>query len=144
MERSSLSIVLAAGDGTRMRSSLAKVLNPIAGEPILAHVLANLPRDSSARVAVVVAPHHQSVAETVRRLRPDAVIFVQKERLGTAHAVLQAAEAIAAGTDDVLIVFGDTPLITAATLQRLRAPLAQGRPWSCLAFAQRCRPVTAG
>ncbi len=134
MERSSLSIVLAAGDGTRMRSSLAKVLNPIAGEPILAHVLANLPRDSSARVAVVVAPHHQSVAETVHRLRPDAVIFVQKERLGTAHAVLQAAEAIAAGTDDVLIVFGDTPLITAATLQRLRAPLAQGSAVVVLGF----------
>ncbi len=134
MERSSLSIVLAAGDGTRMRSSLAKVLNPIAGEPILAHVLANLPRDSSARVAVVVAPHHQSVAETVRRLRPDAAIFVQKERLGTAHAVLQAADAIAAGADDVLVVFGDTPLITAATLQRLRAPLAQGSAVVVLGF----------
>jgi bifunctional UDP-N-acetylglucosamine pyrophosphorylase/glucosamine-1-phosphate N-acetyltransferase len=134
MERSSLSIVLAAGDGTRMRSSLAKVLNPVAGQPMLAHVLVNLPRDSSAKVAVVIAPHHDAVAETVRRLRSDAAIFVQKERLGTAHAVLQAADAIAAGADDLLIVFGDTPLITAATLERLRAPLAQGSAVVVLGF----------
>jgi bifunctional UDP-N-acetylglucosamine pyrophosphorylase / glucosamine-1-phosphate N-acetyltransferase len=134
MERSSLTIVLAAGDGTRMRSSLPKVLNPIAGEPMLAHVLASLPHDARSAVAVVVAPHHQAVAATVRRLRPDAAIFVQKDRLGTAHAVLQAADAIAAGADDVLIVFGDTPLITAATLERLRAPLAQGSAIVVLGF----------
>jgi bifunctional UDP-N-acetylglucosamine pyrophosphorylase / glucosamine-1-phosphate N-acetyltransferase len=134
MERSSLSIVLAAGDGTRMRSSLPKVLNPLAGEPMLGHVLASLPQGSDAAVAVVVAPHHQAVAEMVRRLRPKAAIFVQKDRLGTAHAVLQAADAIAAGADDLLIVFGDTPLITAATLQRLRAPLAQGSALVVLGF----------
>jgi bifunctional UDP-N-acetylglucosamine pyrophosphorylase/glucosamine-1-phosphate N-acetyltransferase len=134
MERSSLSIVIAAGDGTRMRSSLPKVLNPLAGEPMLGHVLASLPQGSDAAVAVVVAPHHQAVAEMVRRLRPKAAIFVQKDRLGTAHAVLQAADAIAAGADDLLIVFGDTPLITAATLQRLRAPLAQGSALVVLGF----------
>ncbi len=134
MERSSLSIVLAAGDGTRMRSSLPKVLSPIAGEPMLAHVLASLPRDQSAAVAVVVAPHHQAVADMVRKLRPEAAIFVQKDRLGTAHAVLQAADAIAAGADDVLIVFGDTPLISAATLEQLRAPLAQGSAVVVLGF----------
>jgi len=134
MERSSLTIVLAAGDGSRMRSSVPKVLNPIAGEPMLAHVLANLPRDPRSAVAVVVAPHHDAVAAAVRRLRPEAAIFVQKERLGTAHAVLQAADAIAAGADDVLIVFGDTPLITAATLQRLRVPLAQGSAVVVLGF----------
>ena len=134
MERSCLSIVLAAGDGTRMRSSLPKVLNPIAGEPMLAHVLASLPRDPTDAAAVVVAPHHQAVAETVRRLRPDAAIFVQNDRLGTAHAVLQAADAIAAGADDILIVFGDTPLITAETLERLRAPLAHGSAVVVLGF----------
>jgi bifunctional UDP-N-acetylglucosamine pyrophosphorylase/glucosamine-1-phosphate N-acetyltransferase len=134
MERSSLSIVLAAGDGTRMRSSLPKVLHPIAGQPTLAHVLASLPADASSAVAVVVAPHHQVVAATARKLRPDAAIFVQKDRLGTAHAVLQAADAIAAGADDMLIVFGDTPLITAATLKRLRAPLAQGSAVVVLGF----------
>ena len=134
MERSSLTIVLAAGDGTRMRSSLPKVLNPIAGQPMLAHVLASVPRGNNAAVAVVVAPHHQAVTEVVRRLRPDASIFVQSERLGTAHAVLQAADAIAAGADDVLIVFGDTPLISAATLERLRTPLAQGAAVVVLGF----------
>jgi bifunctional UDP-N-acetylglucosamine pyrophosphorylase/glucosamine-1-phosphate N-acetyltransferase len=134
MERSSLTIVLAAGDGTRMRSSLPKVLNPIAGEPMLAHVLASVPRGDKDAVAVVVAPHHQAVAEVVRRLRPDASIYVQSERLGTAHAVLQAADAIAAGADDILIVFGDTPLISARTLERLRAPLVQGAAVAVLGF----------
>ncbi len=134
MERSSLTIVLAAGDGTRMRSSVPKVLNPIAGEPMLAHVLASLPREPSSAVAVVVAPHHEAVAATVRKLRPEAKIFVQQDRLGTAHAVLQAADAIAAGADDLLIVFGDTPLITAGTLERLRAPLAQGSAVVVLGF----------
>ncbi len=134
MERSSLTIVLAAGDGTRMRSSLPKVLNPIAGEPMLAHVLASLPRGQNAAVAAVIAPHHEAVAHTVQKLRPEAAIFVQKDRLGTAHAVLQAADAIAAGADDVLVVFGDTPLITAATLERLRAPLAQGSAVVVLGF----------
>src|SRR5437762_2641496 len=119
MERSSLTIVLAAGDGTRMRSSLPKVLNPIAGEPMLAHVLGSVPKGEGASVVVVVAPHHQAVSDMVHRLRPQAQVFIQKDRLGTAHAVLQAADAIAAGADDVLVVFGDTPLITAATLARL-------------------------
>jgi bifunctional UDP-N-acetylglucosamine pyrophosphorylase / glucosamine-1-phosphate N-acetyltransferase len=134
MERSSLTIVLAAGNGTRMRSSLPKVLNPIAGQPMLAHVLASVPRGNTSAVAVVVAPHHQAVTEVVQRLRPDASIFVQSERLGTAHAVLQAADAIAAGVDDILIVFGDTPLISAATLERLRAPLAHGAAVVVLGF----------
>jgi bifunctional UDP-N-acetylglucosamine pyrophosphorylase/glucosamine-1-phosphate N-acetyltransferase len=134
MERSSLTIVLAAGDGTRMRSSLPKVLNPIAGQPMLVHVLASVPRGNNSAVAVVVAPHHQAVTEVVHRLRPDASIFVQRERLGTAHAVLQAADAIAADVDDVLIVFGDTPLISAATLERLRAPLVRGAAVVVLGF----------
>ena len=62
---------------------------------------------------------HGGVAEEVKRLRPDAATFVQHERLGTAHAVLAAREAMARGADDLLVVFGDTPLISAATL---RAP----------------------
>jgi len=62
------------------------------------------------------------VAAEARRLRPDAATFVQRERLGTAHAVLAAREAIASGADDLLVVFGDTPLISAATFERLRAP----------------------
>src|SRR3984893_7936259 len=132
--RTSLTIVLAAGEGTRMRSALPKVLHPAAGQSLLAHVLAAAPNGAGAALAVVIGPDHQAVAEEVRRLRPDAAKFVQRQRLGTAHAVLAAREAIARGADDLLVVFGDTPLISAATLARLRAPLQKGAGLAVLGF----------
>src|SRR6201996_8563133 len=132
--RSSLTVVLAAGEGTRMRSSLPKVLPPVAGEPLLAHVLHAAPSGASARLAVVIGPDHKAVADEVRRIRPDAETFVQRERLGTAHAVLAAREAIARGADDLLVAFGDTPLISAETFERLRAPLKNGAALAVLGF----------
>jgi len=117
-----------------MRSSQPKVLHPLAGQPLLAHVLQAVPSGSGASLAVVVGPDHQAVEREIRRLRPDAAIFVQRERLGTAHAVLAAREAIARGSDDLLIVFGDTPLISAATFERLRAPLEAGAALAVLGF----------
>ena len=132
--RSSLTIVLAAGEGTRMRSSLPKVLHPVAGEPLLAHVLHAAPSGRDARLAVVIGPDHKKVADEIRRIRPDAKTFVQRERLGTAHAVLAAREAIARGADDLLVVFGDTPLISAETFARMREPLAKGAALTVLGF----------
>jgi len=136
--RSSLTIVLAAGEGTRMRSSLPKVLHPVAGQSLLAHVLAASPKGvdkgAGASLAVVIGPDHQAVADEAKRHRPDALTFVQRERLGTAHAVLAAREAIARGADDLLIAFGDTPLISAETFERLRAPLQDGAALTVLAF----------
>src|ERR1700704_1209691 len=124
--RSSLTVVLAAGEGTRMRSSLPKVLHPVAGQSLLSPVLNAAPHGAGAALAVVVGPDHKAVADEAARVRPDALTFIQRERLGTAHAVLAAREAIARGADDLLIAFGDTPLISAETFARLRAPLAQG------------------
>jgi bifunctional UDP-N-acetylglucosamine pyrophosphorylase/glucosamine-1-phosphate N-acetyltransferase len=132
--RSSLTIVLAAGEGTRMRSTLPKVLHPVAGQPLLAHVLAAVPKGAADALAVVIGPDHAAVAEATKRLRPDVAIFVQRERLGTAHAVLAARDAIARGADDLLVVFGDTPLISAETFERLRAPLQQGAALAVLGF----------
>src|SRR5665647_1140101 len=132
--RSSLTIVLAAGEGTRMRSSLPKVLHPVAGQSLLAHVLAAAPRGAGDALAVVVGPEYRAAEEETRRLRPDALTCVQRERLGTAHAVLAAREAIARGADDLLVVFGDTPLISAATFARLRAPLRSGAALAVLGF----------
>jgi bifunctional UDP-N-acetylglucosamine pyrophosphorylase / glucosamine-1-phosphate N-acetyltransferase len=134
MTRSSLTVVLAAGEGTRMRSGLPKVLHPVAGVPLLAHVLHAAPSGSGARLAVVVGPDHKAVADEVRRIRPDAETFVQRERLGTAHAVLAAREAIARGADDLLVAFGDTPLISAETFARMRSPLAKGAVLTVLGF----------
>src|SRR3954452_18788645 len=132
--RSSLTVVLAAGEGTRMRSSLPKGLHPVAGRSLLAHVLAAAPQGESASLAVVVGPDHQAVAAEAKRVRSDAQTFVQPQRLGTAHAVLAAREAIAGGADDLLIVFGDTPLISERTLQRMRAPLQDGAALTVLGF----------
>src|ERR1700759_1872797 len=95
--RTSLTIVLAAGEGTRMRSSLPKVLHPVAGQSLLAHVLRAAPHGAGDALAVVIGPDHQAVADEVKRARPDAGTFVQHERLGTAHAVLAARDAFALG-----------------------------------------------
>src|SRR5437773_6374271 len=132
--RSSLTVVLAAGEGTRMRSSLPKVLHPIAGQSLLAHVLDAAPHGTGAALAVVIGPDHKAVTEEVKRVRADAATFVQAERLGTAHAVLAARAAIARGADDLLVAFGDTPLISANTFARLRAPLEQGATLAVLGF----------
>lgn len=132
--RSSLTVVLAAGEGTRMRSSLPKVLHPVAGQSLLAHVLGAAAAGDDARLAVVIGPDHDAVAAEARKLRPDADIFVQRERLGTAHAVLAAREALARGADDLLVAFGDTPLISAETFARLRAPLRRGAALAVLGF----------
>ncbi len=132
--RTSLTIVLAAGEGTRMRSSIPKVLHPVAGQSMLAHVLGAAPKGPGAALAVVIGPDHEAVAQEVKRQRPDATIFVQRERLGTAHAVLAARDAIARGADDLLVVFGDTPLISAATFERLRTPLQNGAAIAVLGF----------
>jgi bifunctional UDP-N-acetylglucosamine pyrophosphorylase / glucosamine-1-phosphate N-acetyltransferase len=132
--RSSLTIVLAAGEGTRMQSSLPKVLHPVAGQSLLAHVLRAAPKGADASLAVVIGPDHTAVAAEVKRIRPDAACFVQRERLGTAHAVLAARDAIAKGADDLLVVFGDTPLISSQTFSRLRAPLQSGAALAVLGF----------
>lgn len=132
--RTSLTVVLAAGEGTRMRSSLPKVLHPVAGQSLLAHVLDAAGSGEGSQLAVVIGPDHEAVAAEARRVRPDAHTFVQRERLGTAHAVLAAREAIARGADDLLIAFGDTPLISAETFARMRAPLRDGAALAVLGF----------
>jgi bifunctional UDP-N-acetylglucosamine pyrophosphorylase / glucosamine-1-phosphate N-acetyltransferase len=132
--RSSLTVVLAAGEGTRMRSTTPKVMHPVAGQSLLAHVLHAAPAGPGTSLAVVIGPDHEAVATEARRVRPDAATFIQRERLGTAHAVLAAREAIAAGADDLLIAFGDTPLLSAETFARLRAPLKKGAALAVLGF----------
>ncbi|MFD1331391.1 bifunctional UDP-N-acetylglucosamine diphosphorylase/glucosamine-1-phosphate N-acetyltransferase GlmU [Methylopila musalis] len=132
--RRCLTIVLAAGEGTRMRSDLPKVLHRAAGRSLLGHVLATARDAGSEALAVVVGPGREDVAAEAAKLAPEARVFVQEERRGTAHAVLAAREVLAEGYDDVLIVYGDTPLVRAETLKRLRAPLARGAGVAVLGF----------
>ena len=132
-------IVLAAGEGTRMRSSRPKVLHAIAGRTMLSHVLDTALAAGASRLAVVIGPDHQPVEDEARRTAPDAQVFVQSERLGTAHAVLSARDALAQGYDDVVVLYGDTPLVRPETIVALRAPLAQGAAIAVLGF----RPADA-
>jgi bifunctional UDP-N-acetylglucosamine pyrophosphorylase/glucosamine-1-phosphate N-acetyltransferase len=131
--RTCLTIVLAAGEGTRMRASRPKVLHAIGGRSLIAHVLAAAGTAGGAQ-AVVVGPAQDAVVAAVKVAMPGAELFVQGERRGTAHAVLAARPALARGADDVLFVFADTPLITAQTLARLRAVLGQGAAVAVLGF----------
>jgi bifunctional UDP-N-acetylglucosamine pyrophosphorylase/glucosamine-1-phosphate N-acetyltransferase len=132
--RTCLAIVLAAGEGTRMRSSRPKVLHTVAGRSLLAHVLAALRAAGGTSTAVVVGPDRDDVATEVRSALPAAQVFVQTERRGTAHAVLAARAAIEQGADDILVIFGDTPLIRPQTLARLREALAAGASVAVLGF----------
>jgi len=83
---------------------------------------------------VVVGPDHGAVAAAVRARAPKANIFEQKQRRGTAHAVLAARQAIARGADDILVMFADTPLVRPETLRELRAALGQGAAVAVLGF----------
>jgi bifunctional UDP-N-acetylglucosamine pyrophosphorylase / glucosamine-1-phosphate N-acetyltransferase len=132
--RSCLAIVFAAGEGTRMRSALPKVLHAIAGRSLLAHVLRTVAETKVTAAAVVVGPNHDAVAAEAERVLPGAQCFVQRERRGTAHAVLAARPALERKVDDILILYGDTPLIRAKILNKLRAPLAAGAAVVVLGF----------
>lgn len=125
--RSCLAVVLAAGDGMRMRSTRPKVLHKLAGRSMLAHVLDSLSQAGAEQIAVVAGPNHDEVAAEVIAANPSAEIVVQKDRLGTAHAVLAAREVIKRGCDDILVVFADTPLIRPSTFAAMRRRLADGQ-----------------
>ena len=129
-----LAIVLAAGEGTRMRSARPKVLHAVAGRSLLAHVLAAVADTGVTATAVVVGPNDPEVAAAVKRASPDAECFVQEERRGTAHAVLAARRAIEKHPDHILILYGDTPLIRPVTLLRLRKAIAEGTAVAVLGF----------
>ncbi|MEO1194377.1 MAG: bifunctional UDP-N-acetylglucosamine diphosphorylase/glucosamine-1-phosphate N-acetyltransferase GlmU [Pseudomonadota bacterium] len=111
-------VILAAGQGTRMRSSLPKVLHPVASRPMIGHVLAVAESLSPEIIVTVVAPGSPAVEAAVAP-HPTAV---QSPALGTAHAVLAAAGALRPAVDagaDILVLYGDGPLITAESLQAL-------------------------
>ena len=117
-----------------MRSSRPKVLHAVAGQSLVGHVLAALRAAGGTTTAVVVGPDREDVAAEARAEMPGAQIFVQRERRGTAHAVLAARAALEKGADDVLVIFGDTPLLKPQTLTKLRQALAAGANVVVLGF----------
>ena len=116
MKNPEVVIVLAAGEGTRMKSAIPKVLHPIAGRTILGHVLAAATPLVGGELRVVIGAHKDVVQAHLTEIAPTATAVYQAERNGTGHAV-QLALAGAPTTGSVLILAGDTPLLTTQTLQ---------------------------
>ncbi|QEE43869.1 bifunctional UDP-N-acetylglucosamine diphosphorylase/glucosamine-1-phosphate N-acetyltransferase GlmU [Rhizobium sp. WL3] len=134
MTRTCLAIVLAAGDSTRMKSSMSKVLHSVGGRPMIAHVMTSIAASGVSEVALVLGRDAEKVekAASIDGLAVEGVL--QTERLGTGHAVLMAKEAIARGYDEILVAYGDVPLITAAPLKAAREALADGADVAVIGF----------
>lgn len=114
-------IVLAAGAGTRMRSTLPKVLHEVAGRSMVGHVLDAVAGAGAEQVVVVVGHGRDQVAPHVLQIVPGAVIAVQAEQLGTGHAVRVAVEEAGIEAGTVVVVYGDTPLLEADSISALVA-----------------------
>lgn len=131
-------VVLAAGKGSHMKSSLPKVLHRIAGRPMLHHVLAVCEAIGASRIVTVVGHGGEAVAASARAFSERCSIAVQEPQLGTGHAV-QAANAALQGEsaeaqDDVFILYGDSPLIEASTLERMAEARRSGASVVVLGF----------
>jgi bifunctional UDP-N-acetylglucosamine pyrophosphorylase/glucosamine-1-phosphate N-acetyltransferase len=118
-------IVLAAGQGTRMNSDRPKVLHEIAGAPLVVHALKAGAALAPDRTVVVTGTGAEEVEAALHAWDPDITCARQEPQLGTGHAVLQAAPALSGEVGDAIVLYGDTPFITAETLERMREARAR-------------------
>lgn len=112
-------VILAAGKGTRMKSRLPKVLHPIAGRPMLGHVLAAAGGLEDAETVLVVSPGMDAVSDYARGVVPGVKTAIQERQLGTGDAARSASEQVSHSDGVVLVVFGDTPLVRRETLAHM-------------------------
>lgn len=135
-------VILAAGQGTRMRSKLPKVVHPVAGLPMIAYVIEACRSLQAKRILVITG--HQ--ADRVREALAGEVVefFHQPEQHGTAHALLQAQEALTGFDGDLLIVSGDTPLLTSQTLNGLLRAHRETRALATVLTAELADPIGYG
>ena len=129
-----LALILAAGKGTRMKSERAKVLHRLAGAPLLVHALQTMKTAGLDRLAVVVAPGMEEAGGVARAADSTVEVFLQAEPLGTADAVKTARRALEEFPGQVLILCGDTPLLRAETIGKVRAELAAGADLVVIGF----------
>lgn len=125
-------IILAAGKGTRMKSDLHKVLHPIAGKPMLLHLLDSFAELALAQTVVVAGDRHEQLAKALAGR--DVTVALQEPQLGTAHAALQAKPALDGFQGLVLVAFGDCPMVRADTVRRLFGALEGGARVAVLGF----------
>jgi bifunctional UDP-N-acetylglucosamine pyrophosphorylase/glucosamine-1-phosphate N-acetyltransferase len=121
-----LSIILAAGEGTRMRSATPKVLHQVGGLSLVGHVVRTVVSSGSSAISVVVGPGHDAVQAMVAGLAPGATFSTQIDRKGTAHAVRQAETAYKDAKGNVIVLYADTPLVSGDTLAGITARLDAG------------------
>ena len=112
-------VVLAAGKGTRMRSARPKVLHPMAGRPMVEHVLASARALEPERTVLVIGPELEAAAPGLEGVGDAVACVVQEEPLGTAHAVVQTRPLLENFEGDVLVLYADTPLVRSETLAGL-------------------------
>ncbi len=123
-DRPLAAIILAAGQGTRMKSDTHKVLHPIAGKPMLHHLLDTVDSVGVERTVIVVGARREQIEASVEGR--NVAIAVQEDQLGTGHAVAQAKAALEGFAGDVLILYGDVPMVSAQTLQEMVFRLNNG------------------
>lgn len=129
-----LSIILAAGEGTRMRSATPKVLHPVGGLPIVGHVVRAALGAGSTQVAMVTGPGHDALRSAVGAMAPGTQFFEQRDRRGTGHAASMARPAFDQATGYVAVVFGDHPLLRAENFRGVIDRLDQGWDAAILGF----------
>jgi bifunctional UDP-N-acetylglucosamine pyrophosphorylase/glucosamine-1-phosphate N-acetyltransferase len=137
-------VILAAGKGERMKSVLPKVLHKLADKPLVGHVLHTVKELSPEKVVVVVAPGMDSVRDTVLKSAPSALFAVQEQQKGTGHAVRAALPELKDFKGTVLVLYGDTPLITAESLRELLAQKAEHQATIALLGMQPKNPMGYG
>ncbi|WP_424927720.1 bifunctional UDP-N-acetylglucosamine diphosphorylase/glucosamine-1-phosphate N-acetyltransferase GlmU [Amaricoccus tamworthensis] len=127
-------VILAAGQGTRMQSDTPKVLHTLAGAPLVAHAMASARTLDAERTIVVTGHGGEAVTAAVHEIDPDAQTVTQEEQLGTGHALLQCLDALDGFDGDVLVLYGDTPLIRQETLEAMLEARATGTGVIVLGF----------
>src|SRR4051812_8351740 len=114
-------VILAAGKGTRMKSDLHKVLHPVAGRPMLGHLVDAVAALGAERTVIVAGAGREQIEAFAGPVGLN--VAVQADQLGTAHAVAQAERALGGFSGDVLILYGDVPLVSCETMARMIARL---------------------
>ena len=120
-------VILAAGEGTRMKSRTPKVLHTLSGRSLLGHCLVAADELSPQRLVVVVGHAREQVGAAALETAPEASIVVQDQQLGTGHAVRMVIESVGAIAGTVVVSYGDMPLLRGATLRKLVEPAPRRR-----------------
>jgi len=127
-------VILGAGKGTRMKSNHPKVMHQVAGRSLLGHVITAANETNAQRHCIICGPDMPQMEAEAKTFAPEATLAIQKDRLGTGHAVLMAKDALIDFEGTILILYGDVPLIQSETLKNLASLISTDMPLAVLGF----------